>query len=140
MSTEARRRRIPLAGRVVIGVAIGATLGAVFGREPYLLGFGNEDLGPLGMLVIRLLKALATPLILFAVLDSFLRTRISARMGGRFLAICLVNISIAMVIGLTILNLFDPGTAWQGRLDELSDRVGDEGASAAPKPAPSATL
>src|SRR5688572_7896914 len=101
-----RRRRIPLSLRVLIGVVAGAALGVAFGREAWLGPYGNEDLGTLGMLVIRLLKALATPLILVAVLDSFLTTRITGRTGWRFLGICTVNLVVAMTIGLTILAVF----------------------------------
>ena len=115
--------RIPLGVRVVIGVAIGAALGVAFGSAPWLGSYGNEDLGMLGMLVIRLLKALATPLILLAVLDSFLTTALGPRTFARFVGICLTNISVAMLIGLTILNVFQPGLAWRGHLDEMTGHV-----------------
>lgn len=119
----ARRFHLPLGVRVMIGVAIGAVLGIAFGREPWLWRYGNEDLGALGLLVIRLLKALATPLILLAVLDSFLTTAIGPRTFGRFIGICLTNIIIAMVIGLTILNAFHPGLAWRGHIEEMTGHV-----------------
>ena len=135
-SAPARFRglRIPLGVRVVLGVAIGAALGVAFGGEPWLGRYGNEDLGQFGMLVIRLLKALATPLILFAVLDSFLTTALNARTFGRFAAICLANISVAMLIGLTILNVFQPGLAWRGRLGEMTGQVIAPARQAAPPP------
>ena len=57
--------------QVLAGVTAGALLGVVFGKEAIVLGVGNEQLGELGMLVIRLLKALAVPLVLFAILDTF---------------------------------------------------------------------
>lgn len=113
-------KRIPLGVRVVIGVAIGAALGVAFGTRPWWFGHGNDDLGALGLLVIRLLKALATPLILLAVLDSFLTTSLSGKTFVRFITICLVNIAVAMTIGLTILNTFHPGLAWRGHLDALT--------------------
>jgi DAACS family dicarboxylate/amino acid:cation (Na+ or H+) symporter len=127
-----RSLRIPLGVRVVLGVALGAALGVAFGTAPWLGRYGNEDLGMLGMLVIRLLKALATPLILFAVLDSFLTTALNARTFGRFAAICLTNISVAMLIGLTILNVFQPGLAWRGRLGEMTGQVISPARQAAP--------
>ena len=133
-----RRVRVPLGVRVVIGVAIGAILGMAFGTHPYLGNVGNEELGALGLLVIRLLKALATPLILLAVLDSFLTTAIGARTFGRFIAICLTNISIAMLIGLTILNVFQPGRSWQHRMEALTGQV--VGPARATGPPPGATL
>jgi len=132
------RRRFPLGARVIAGVFVGIVLGVVFKSEPWLWRYGNEDLGALGLLVIRLLKALATPLILLAVLDSFLSTAISGRTFGRFVAICGTNITVAMVIGLTILNVFQPGLAWRGHIEELTGHV--VSATRTTGPPPGATL
>ncbi len=113
------RKPLPLAVQVLIGFGVGATLGVLFGTEPYLFGFTNEDLGQIGVLVVRLLKALATPLIFFAILDGFIRTDLSTRHGVRLVKICLVNVSVAMAIGLTIMNTLQPGRAWAGDLANL---------------------
>lgn len=121
------RHRFPLYVRVLIGVVLGATLGVVFGKDPYfggaLGGLKNEHLGTLGMLVIKALRALAVPLVLFAILDAFTRTRIPARSGGRLILICLVNVSVAMTIGLTIMNTVRPGEQWRGHMEQLSREV-----------------
>lgn len=70
---------LPLYVRVLLGVAAVIALGVICKTGPILGGLRNDDLGQLGLLVIRLLKALAVPLILFAILDAFLRVEISAR-------------------------------------------------------------
>ena len=64
-------------------VLLGALLGVIFGARPLLLGLKNEHLGQLGVLVIKLLKALAVPLIFLSILDSFIKTRFTARQGAR---------------------------------------------------------
>jgi DAACS family dicarboxylate/amino acid:cation (Na+ or H+) symporter len=120
---QSPRRRLPLYLKVLIGVALGAILGVAFGKRDILLGVSNEDLGQLGMLVIRMLRALAAPLILFAILDAFCRTRISARAGGRLVLICLVNVSVAMCIGLAIMNAFRPGEQWKGHMAEMTQAL-----------------
>src|SRR5689334_1831232 len=99
---HSRRRGIPLYLRVLIGVGLGIVFGLVFQKRPIFLGIENKDLSDLGLLVIKLLKALAAPLILFAILDAFARTRIQAKAGARLILICLVNVSVAMTIGLVI--------------------------------------
>ena len=104
-------------------VHLPALLGAVFGQEPYLGGLRNEHLGWLGMLVVKLLKTLAIPLIFFAILDAFIRTNLPLRQGARLLAICLLNVSVAMTIGLLIMNSWKPGLSWYGRVDELLQLV-----------------
>lgn len=116
----ASRFKLPLFVQVLIGVTFGAALGVVFERAPIVFGLTNDDLGELGLLVIRLLKALAIPLVLFAILDAFLRTEISAKSGGKLLLICLVNVSVAFTIGLTLMNTLRPGERSRGKLEQLA--------------------
>src|SRR5262249_61939074 len=75
------------------------------------------------MFVIMLLKMLAIPLIFFAILEAFLRTSLPLRQGTKLILICLINVSVAMTIGLMIMNTWQPGLAWYGRVDELLDIV-----------------
>jgi Na+/H+-dicarboxylate symporter len=110
---------IPLYAQVLVAVLCGATLGILFGQEPYLGGLRNEQLGQLGLWVVWMLKTLAIPLIFFAILDALLRTSIPLSQGTKLLVICLVNVSVAMAIGLAIMNLWQPGLAWLGHVDEL---------------------
>ena len=111
--------RLPLYTQVVIAVICGTIVGVIFGQEPYIGGLRNEQLGQLGMLVILLLKTLAIPLIFFAVLDAFLTTVLPLRQGTRLILICLINVSVAMAIGLVIMNSWQPGLTWRGHVDEL---------------------
>lgn len=130
MKTAANWYPLPLYTQVLIAVACGVVLGAVFGRDPYWGGLRNEQLGSLGMLVITLLKTLAIPLVFFAILDAFLRTSLPLRQGTKLLVICLINVSVAMTIGLVIMNTWKPGLAWYGHVDELLGLV--PGAQTAP--------
>jgi len=116
----ARSRHIPLFARVLIGVVLGVLVGIAFGKGEIVLGVTAADLGTLGLLVIRVLRLLAVPLVLFAVLDAIVRTEVSARMGGRLIVICIVNVSVAFAIGLSLMNALEPGHTWRGHLDELT--------------------
>jgi len=107
-------KKLPLAVQVVIGVALGILLGALAGK-----GELTETLGALGILPIKALRALAVPLVFFAILDAFVKTRIEAKRFGRLVLICLVNVSVAMVVGLTLLNTLRPGDRWRGKLETL---------------------
>lgn len=107
-------KKLPLAVQVLIGVLLGILLGELAGKNEL-----TENLGALGALPIKALRALAVPLVFFAILDAFVKTRIEAKRFGRLILICIANVSVAMVIGLTILNTFKPGVAWRGRLETL---------------------
>lgn len=120
------RRRLPLYLQVLIGVFLGALVGVLFKEAPILAGITTKDLGMLGMLVIRLLKTLAAPLILFAILDAFVKTHITGNDGFRLVAICFANLMVAFAIGLTLMNSLQPGRAWQDHLETLKLVVTDE--------------
>ena len=135
-----RRWQVPLYLRVLIGALLGALFGMLFGSEKILFSLTNNDLGQLGLLAIRLLKALAVPLILFAILDALLRTRISGWQGGKLVAICLVNVSVAFVIGLTLMNSLRPGEQWRGKLEQITGSIQHEiGGPVSKTPAPGTT-
>ena len=140
---EPSRKRtfhLPLYLRVIIGVALGILVGVIFKSGEIFPGLRTEHLSQLGLLVIRLLKALAVPLILFAILDAFLRVHISGRSGARLILICLINVSVAFAIGLSLINTLRPGDQWRGRLNEIAGVVEHEAGPLARPEAPKATL
>ena len=116
---------MPFYLRVLIGAALGTALGMLAEAR----GFQIAWLSDLGMLVITLLKTLATPLILFAVLDAFLRTRIPARKGAKLLGFSLLNATAAIVIGLSLATFLHAGESWQGKMDQIQRSIGTQSAS-----------
>ncbi|MEO6810559.1 MAG: dicarboxylate/amino acid:cation symporter [Isosphaeraceae bacterium] len=99
---KALRRRFPMAARIVVAMILGAAFGVWQGERA-------APLGQVGSVIIDLIKALAAPLLLFAVLDAFLRTRVRARSGLIMVGISLFNAVLALTIGLTLSNLLRPG-------------------------------
>ena len=97
-------RRFPFYARILSAMALGALLGLAAGPRV-------APLGELGRVVITLIKALAAPLLFFAILDAFLRTEIHGRSAARMVVVSLTNASIALAIGLTLSNLLRPGEA-----------------------------
>lgn len=98
--------------KVIIGVITGTLVGILFKTNPIILGISTETLGDLGMLVIRLLKTLAIPLIFLAIVESIPQTSISKKQILKLIGICLFNVTVAMSIGLLIMNIFNPGKYW----------------------------
>lgn len=118
--TAVRMIRWPLSLRVLLGVVIGAVLGATFQTDEIFLGWSNVVFGQLAGLYVQLLTALATPLVFFAILDAFVQTSITGRQGLKMFCICVFNVVVAFVIGLTILNTWEPGTAWRDKFSSTA--------------------
>lgn len=94
--------KLPLVVRLVGAIAIGIVLGLVLKKDAAVLG-------EVGVLVIKLLKALATPLVFFAVVDSFCRAQIPAKKGAILLVICAVNAAAAGAIAIALSSFIAPG-------------------------------
>lgn len=94
---------LPLVARLVSAIAIGIVLGLALGPKAALLG-------EIGVLVIKLLKALATPLVFVAVVDSFCRAEIPAKKGAMLLVVCGVNAAVAGVVAIALSAVISPGT------------------------------
>lgn len=101
-SGEVNKRRFPMIAQLVAAVVVGCGLGLLLGPKAAVLG-------ELGVLAVRLLKALATPLVFFAIVDSFCRSEIPARKGGQLLLICIVNATVAGALALTLSSVVAPG-------------------------------
>lgn len=97
-----RLRDIPLFLKIAAAMVAGGLLGLWLGPRA-------APLGEIGALVIALIKALAPPLLFLAILDSFLTADIQKKDAFRLLSINATNAAIALVIGLSISNIFQPG-------------------------------
>lgn len=95
--------RIPLYLQILAGITLGVLTGVLLGKDA-------GSLGEIGRLVIQLVKLFAVPLLLFAILDAFLKTDIAGRAAGRMVAITSINTAIALLIGLGLSNWLKPGT------------------------------
>lgn len=95
-------RRVPLSLQITVGMAIGLALGPILGPRA-------APLGELGKLVIQLIKAVATPLLFFAIVDAILKTEVRGRQGAFMLGFAALSASIALAIGLVLSNLIHPG-------------------------------
>lgn len=115
-----KKFQLPLYAKILIAVALGSLVGIFFGKDSahYLT---NDSMGELGLAVIRLLKIFAIPLILLAIVETILKTEITGKAAVKVVSICLFNVSVAMVIGLLILNIFKPGKSWVGHFPQKTE-------------------
>jgi len=93
--------RISPPARILLGMVAGAAVGLAFGPRV-------ASLGEIGKVVIGLIKMLATPLILFVILDALLRSTLKAKSGFRVMLISMINGVFALAIALTLANTLKP--------------------------------
>jgi len=103
-----RLRFPPLSVQIVLAIVLGVAVGCLL--------HGSEQAGLLDLLswpptlVLKALKAIATPLILLAVLNAFLSSDIPPKTASRLAFLLLSNTLAAILIGLLVANLIRPGT------------------------------
>jgi Na+/H+-dicarboxylate symporter len=124
---EAKRspwwQRIPLTLQILIALIIAIGFGIA-------LGAGNpsvankaliENLAIPAELILKALRALAPPLILVAVLHTFMTAEIPGTSGRKLAVLLFTNTNVAILIGLLVANTLRPGT-W-GKLAPPSGNI-----------------
>jgi Na+/H+-dicarboxylate symporter len=101
-------KNLPLYLQILIVLPLAVGLGVLLGNTT-LPPETIEHLALPCTLVLKALRTLATPLILLAVLHSFLTTQIPGRSGSRLAVLLLTNTLVAIFIGLGVANLVQPG-------------------------------
>lgn len=96
-------------------IIIGLVLGLIYGITAAASGWGaftKEFIAPFGVIFINLLKLIAVPLIIVSLVTgvaSLSDLNKLSRIGGKTIAIYMGTTVIALVIGLTIVNVMRPG-------------------------------
>src|SRR3974377_220191 len=99
---ESRPGGVPLYVWVIAAVVVAIPLGLFWGE-------GARSLELLPRLILRALTALAAPLVVLAILSAIVTNEIHGRQGALMMVFYLINTLVAMVLGLTLTNLFQPG-------------------------------
>ena len=97
-----RWQRIPLYLRIVVALLLGIAVGALTGASAAWLAIPSR-------LVLRLLGALAPVLILVAVIRALLTIELKGSIGFRIAWLLVLNTVVAIMIGLTVANVIQPG-------------------------------
>ncbi len=107
-------RRIPLYLQIVIALIFAIAVGILLGAgqpNPEHVPWLKHLVIPC-TLVLKALRALATPLILLAVLHTFMTATIPGQAGRRLFLLLLTNTTVAILIGLAVANVLRPGS-WE---------------------------
>ncbi len=95
-------RRIPLFAQILIGLVLGVIVGEMLGAHAAVFK-------PFSSVVLRLLGALATPLIFVAVVQALYKAEVTGRTGMKLVSQLLMNTVVAILIGLLVANVMQPG-------------------------------
>lgn len=96
-------------------IIIGLILGLVYGVVAAAAGwqeFTNDWIAPTGTIFLNLLKLIAVPLILASLIvgvTSLSDTSKLSRIGGKTIALYITTTVFALVVGLTLVNVLEPG-------------------------------
>ena len=107
-------------------ILIALGLGLVYGVAAVGAGwsqFTADWIAPFGAIFLRLLLLIAVPLVLASLITgiaSLSDLQKLSRIGGKTIAIYIATTLVALVIGLTVVNLLDPGETVP---DELRERL-----------------
>ncbi len=123
-STDDKKRRGPLAWwtglplylRILLGLFLGIAAGLA-------LGPNAKSLDQPARLILRLLGALAPPLILVAVVHAIMTAEIHGRTALRMAGLLVLNTLVAIVLGLLVANVFAPGRSANLQRPETSFEV-----------------
>lgn len=99
--------------QIIIGLFLGLFWG-LFASSLGLSTFTTNYIKPLGSIFVRMLELIAVPLVLASLVSgvaSLSDIRKLSRMGGKTILIYLITTVIAITIGLTIVNLLEPGAS-----------------------------
>lgn len=106
-------KRLALHWQILIGIVLGVLLGIVLGQLAWGPEFIKDWIKPIGTIFIRLLKMIAVPLVIISLAKGITDlgdiTALS-RIGGRTIVLYLITTVVAVILGLTLVNLVEPGS------------------------------
>lgn len=104
-------KKLPLHLQIIIGLVLGLAYGILSSLSGWS-SFTSDWIAPFGTIFINLLKLIAVPLVLCSLITgvaSLSDLKKLSRIGGKTIAIYLVTTTIAVTLGLVLVNTMQPG-------------------------------
>ncbi|WP_339895153.1 dicarboxylate/amino acid:cation symporter [uncultured Algibacter sp.] len=106
-------KKLALHWKIIIGMVLGIIFGFIMNTVDGGKGFISDWVAPIGTIFINLLKLIAVPLILASLIKGISDLKDISKiksMGLRTIGIYITTTLVAIVIGLSIVNVVKPGT------------------------------
>jgi Na+/H+-dicarboxylate symporter len=115
---EANVNKIPLYIRIALALVLGVIVGMVLPN-----GWAEYFDIP-ARLILRVLGAIAPPLILVAVLQALIGAKAGEKLAGKMFFLLVLNTTVAIVIGIAVANAIHPGSHASRQLERLRNSRG----------------
>jgi Na+/H+-dicarboxylate symporter len=116
MSKDSFKSDAALPVSIIAAMCVGAVVGVALGPHA-------TPLGVFGKLFVQLIKMMAIPLVFFSILEALVATSISWKSAGKLLIVVAINSTCALLIGLTLSNLIEPGKGFIVESDSASEPI-----------------
>lgn len=122
-------RKIALHWQILGGIVLGVLFGLL---ATYLgwSGFATDWIAPFGTIFIKLLKLIAVPLVLVSLINGVTNMKDITKLtkiGSKTIGIYIVSTVIAITIGLTVVNVIQPGQSFsEEKQEEFQERYAEE--------------
>jgi DAACS family dicarboxylate/amino acid:cation (Na+ or H+) symporter len=110
--------RLKLYVRILIGLVLGLLIGLIWGK-------GAGSLEPISNVILKLLGAVATPMIFLAVLKSLITAQTKGREAARLGWYLITNTLVAITIGLLVANTLKPGNRARPESQQATTKPAD---------------
>ncbi len=124
-------RKIALHWQILGGIVLGILFG-LLATEVGISGFATDWIAPFGTIFIKLLKLIAVPLVLVSLINGITNMKDITKLtkiGSKTIGIYIVSTVIAITIGLSVVNIIQPGQSFtEEKQQEFQERYAEESA------------
>jgi Na+/H+-dicarboxylate symporter len=117
--------RLPLYYQILLALLLGIVVGVAWGPDAAVLSLP-------GKLILRLLGALASPLILAAIVHTLMTAEFGGRDSLKLASLLILNTLVAILIGLCVANIIQPGVGADLAVPTTHEHVSQKSANPNP--------
>ena len=117
--------KLSLHWKIIIGMIFGVLFGLLASFMQWI-DFTNNWIKPFGVIFVNLLKLIAVPLVLASLIkgvSSLSDISKLSRIGGKTIVIYLFSTILAVIVGLVLVNVFEPGANFDANTIRVTNNI-----------------